>query len=443
MRPKNLFQHAKAGLARLIGDRRGNVAIATALCLPGLLGAVGLGTEVASWYGQQRNLQNAADAAAIAAGTNAGQFYAEEARAVAAQYGYVNGQDGITVAVANNQTCPDGKTTCYRVTLTRTTKLLLAGLVGYTGDTSLGGVRAKRISAVAMSIQGLAPREYCLVALSDSGTALRTNGAPMADLSGCNVMSNSDATCNGHNLQADFGDAVGTNNGCGVTKGSGVTPLADPYAALASQVPDPSCSDYPQLPDKNKEEPLPPANQLSGFFNWSGNTAKCGDVQLTGDVTIDTPADGATLVIKNGRLDLNGHTLRTTNGSGLTIIFTGGSGYDHTPMGGGELDFQAPTQGQWSGVAIYQDPSLTEGVEISEAGNSPTWNITGLVYLPKSSVTFSGAVNKSSNGKSCFVMVADTVLVNGTGSILANGQCKEAGLIMPTTDVPSRGKLVL
>ena len=55
---------------------------------------------------------------------------------------------------------------------------------------------------------------------------------------------------------------------------------------------------------------------------------------------------------------------------------------------------------------------------------------------------FSGAVNKSSNGKSCFVMVVDTLRVNGTGSILAHGECEQAGVTMPTNPVPSRGKLV-
>jgi hypothetical protein len=89
-------------------------------------------------------------------------------------------------------------------------------------------------------------------------------------------------------------------------------------------------------------------------------------------------------------------------------------------------------------VAIYQNPSLTSGVDISAAGNSPTWKITGLVYLPHSSVTFSGAVNKSSFGQSCFALVVDNITINGTGSILAYGACDAAGLRLPV----SRGKLV-
>jgi hypothetical protein len=81
-------------------------------------------------------------------------------------------------------------------------------------------------------------------------------------------------------------------------------------------------------------------------------------------------------------------------------------------------------------------------MDISAAGNSPTWDITGLVYLPHSSVTFSGAVNKSTNGLSCFDLVVDNITINGTGSILSEGQCNQAGLDMPTGEIPSRGELV-
>ena len=67
---------------------------------------------------------------------------------------------------------------------------------------------------------------------------------------------------------------------------------------------------------------------------------------------------------------------------------------------------------------------------------------TGLVYLPHSSVTLSGAVNKSSNGQSCFVMVMNDVTINGTGDIEESGGCRAAGLTMPTATVPGRPQLV-
>lgn len=431
-----------AAIRSLVGDRCGNVAMITALMMPVLLGSFGLGTEVASWYANQRLMQNAADSAALAAASNASANYGVEAAAVTAQYGYVNDQNGVKVTASNGITCPDATPGCYSVTITKPLPLILAQFVGYSGDATFGGAPAKEITATAIAKRGTVQRPYCLVALGSSGTTLRTNGAPFADLSGCNLMSNGDATCNGHDLGADEGDAHGVNNGCGINKSSNMPTLTDPYSHLASNIPSDTCGgNYPQEPGK-KGTPLPSSNQFAGSYLWSGVQRVCGDMELTGPVTINNSNGPAVLVIYNGSLDTNGYTLQTAADAGLTIIFAGSNGYDHAPEGGGTLDFAAPTSGTWSGVAIYQAPNLTSGVDVSAAGNSPTWDITGLVYLPHSSVTFSGAVNKSSNGRSCFAMVVNDVTINGTGSILAHGECGSAGLTMPTNDVPGRGQLV-
>jgi Flp pilus assembly protein TadG len=452
---KSYLARARSGISRLIAhspfrpliaDDRGNVLIIAALVLPALLGTLGLAFETGNWYQVKRAMQNAADSAVIAAASNGGANYATEAKAVAAQYGFQDGVNGVTVTVSNAAACPAGGTTCYSVTISASIKLVLSKLVGFNGDTVKNGSRAQNISATAIANQTTSPRNYCVLALAGSGASqgIRTNGAPFADLNGCDVMSNTDAVCNGHNLNAGHGDAHGSSSGCGTSQTSHMPALADSYSSLASNIPANTCSSYPQEPAKKKDPDLPSSNQLSGSLSWSGVQRYCGDVQLTGNVTITTPTAGAVLVIYNGQLDTNGYTLKTASGSSLTIVFSGDntSGYTHAPTGGGTIDIAAPASGNWSGVAIYQDPALTNGVDVSAAGNSPTWNITGLVYLPHSSVTFSGAVNKSTNGLSCFVLVVDNVTINGTGSILSEGQCTQAGLTMPTGQVVSRGSLV-
>jgi hypothetical protein len=286
--------------------------------------------------------------------------------------------------------------------------------------------------------------KYCLLALASSGTdpAILTNGAPKADLVGCSIMSNTGMNCHGHNLNADYGDAHGTDSGCGNVQNSNVPVVADPYSYLASDIPANTCSSYPQEPAKKNDPPLPASNQWSGSKTLPATTIVCGDLQLTGDTTLTTASPGSVLVIENGQLDTGSCKLQTLAGSALTIIFSGASGsYTHAPTGGGTFDIQAPTTGTWKGVAIYQDPALTTGVDISAAGNSPTWDITGLVYLPHANVTFSGAVNKSSNGASCFVLVlvVDNITINGTADILPKGGCVAAGLSMPTDTVGTAG----
>jgi hypothetical protein len=248
-------------------------------------------------------------------------------------------------------------------------------------------------------------------------------------------------------LGAPYGLAHVTDSGCGVIQVSGVPTVADGYASLASNIPSPNCpSGYPQA---DQHGDVDASHQLSGSQSWSGNVQFCGDVKLNGDVTVNAPS-GAVLVIQNGQLDLNGFTLRTANGSGLTIVFSGSNGsYTHAPTSSvnnsGTIDIAAPTSGPWSGIAVYQDPNLTTGVNLSAAGNAPTWDISGLIYMPHSNVTLSGAINKSSNGEACFVLVMDSITINGTGDVLSNNtpaNCLRAGVNLPYATVPGRGQLV-
>ncbi len=354
------------------------------------------------------------------------------------RYGYDHSKDqNVSVTASNAVACPSGTGTCYSVVISGYARLLFAPIVGFTGNLTVNGARAVAVSASAVASK---TTRYCVVALGSVGTDFTSNGGPKADLSGCSIFANSDAVCHGHDLNADVGNAHGTNDGCGIVRNSNLPLLTDPYSGLAFSIPGNSCASYPQEPTKRQDPPLPDTNIWGGSKTLSGTNIICGDLKLSGDVSLTSNGNGAVLVIENGQLDTNGHTLRTLANSHLTVVFSGtnSGGYTHAPTGGGTLDFAAPVSGDWAGVAIYQDPSLTNGIDISAAGNSPTWDITGLVYLPKSNVTFSGAVNKSSNGSSCFVLVVNNITINGTGSILAHGGCNNAGLTMPST----RGQLV-
>src|SRR5712664_1973079 len=89
---------------RLRADERGAVSVMMGFLLIPLVGALGLGFEVSNWYLTARGMQNAADAAAIAAATNGGSNYDVEAKAVAAQHGFINGANNISVTAS--RACP-------------------------------------------------------------------------------------------------------------------------------------------------------------------------------------------------------------------------------------------------------------------------------------------------------------------------------------------------
>jgi hypothetical protein len=277
-------------------------------------------------------------------------------------------------------------------------------------------------------------------------------------MNGCDSMSNTAAQCNGSNLGLGISFAVGSNNGCGAKQVSSPA-ITDPYNYLKSNIPplNPSncpagTSGYPQESKHGNSYSVAASNQLSGRLSLSaGNNFLCGDQMLTADVTINTPiGQPAVLIVENGQLDLNGRALTTSSGSAVTLVFSGTNGtYIHGPSDntngpGGVLDITPPTSGPWSGVAIYQDPSLTTGVDVSAAGNSPTWNVTGLIYMPHATLTLKGAIDKSTNGKSCLVMVADNFQISGNGGVSKTdiGQCTQAGLNMPTATIAGRTALI-
>jgi Flp pilus assembly protein TadG len=86
-----------AALKRLRACSAGVVAVVTAMVLPVLLGFVGLGSEVGHWYLAQREMQGAADAAAISAAAeyiqqiNAGTPASTSYQTVGQSYASLNG----------------------------------------------------------------------------------------------------------------------------------------------------------------------------------------------------------------------------------------------------------------------------------------------------------------------------------------------------------------
>src|SRR6516225_2570191 len=198
---------------RIAAKRRGNVTILAGLLMLPLVGAMGVGFEITNWYLTKRAMQNAADAAVIAASTNGGSNYAIEAKAVAAQYGFVDGSNNVTVTASNTAACPGGGNNCYSVTITDLVPLYLSQVVGFAGNAKIGSAAANSLTSSAVSTQGATPVSLCILALAGSKTdpAILGNGSPKADLTGCSIMSNTGSHCNGHNLNATYGLAHRTN----------------------------------------------------------------------------------------------------------------------------------------------------------------------------------------------------------------------------------------
>ena len=458
-------------LGRFVRDRRGNVAAITALLIVPLAGVLGLATEASSWLLIDRAEQNAADSAAVAAATNGGNggtTYAIEGQSVASSYGFTNGANNTTVLVTapNSPVPPCAGSTCYTVTITKNVPLYLLRAVGYNGNVALASGRGQSVQAVAVATTTLVDSPQCLLALGKTASPFKNgysiDGSGLAHSTiTCNVMSDGQsAYCNGSNgLTTGFSDSVGSqqdsNHSCGSHETGVLTTLADPYqATLANNPPTNPCSSYVQETVVKKKLSAP--TMLSGTPGWDGTEkVLCGDVALSGPVTFSGAS--TVLVIENGQLDLNGFTLSTASGAGLTIVFTSPTPSSETYTaggtpgnfiadngGGGVLDIAAPTSGTWSGLAVVQNQNLPVG-NVTYTGNSPTFDITGVLDAPVTNLTAKGAVNKSTNGFSCFTLVINSLVIKGTGDLFyanAQSQCAQAGVT--TIEEPSAfiGQLV-
>ena len=156
-------------LRRLRRDERGTVSIIMGLLIVPFMGFLALGFEVSNWYLITRGMQNAADASVLAAAINNTANYSTEANAVAALYGFVDGTNNVSIAVTNTATCPSGGNTCYSVTISGYTPLLVSQIVGYQGNANLNGSLQKSLSAVAVAKAATQPQDLCLLALAGSG----------------------------------------------------------------------------------------------------------------------------------------------------------------------------------------------------------------------------------------------------------------------------------
>lgn len=445
-------------LRRFWGDTRGAISPVLVMGLVPLIGALAMGVEASNWWLTQRSIQNAADSAAIAAamngsanGTSGGTAcsttddWCSEARAISATYGFTNGSNNVVVTPTDNVACPSPLTVsdCFKVVITKEVPVRLLNIVGFQGDTVIGGQHfvTVKASAMAYATGGVSP-PFCIVALGTSAKKdLVVNGGPNSDLPNCSVGSNGDVTCNGHPIDGTIASyaAGGDTNDC-AANGNNVTEktlITDPYTAQANDIPKNTCpnpslaSSYPQEA-KLKKGQTANWNLISGTPAWDKTTqVMCGDVQLTGDVSLNA---GTILVIENGALDLNGHNF-TLNGG--TVIFTGptisGFSPSHFPEGGGALDITAPSgtwsgdTNSWTGFAVYQDPNLPAGagIDITSAGNTPVYEINGLIYTPNANITISGDIGSAG---ACVGFLALTVDINGTGNVINSNTCNPINL---------------
>lgn len=354
---------------------RGQVLPLVALCLAVLMAFAGLAVDVGYWEYQQREQQNAADAAALG-GTQQllysstgcpNQALANSAGQLdAANGGFGNG-GSVTVTINNPATIGPyaGQSCAVSAQITKT------GVGAW--FTRLFGF-AKGASETTQAVATLtANNSGCIYLLSASASS-NFNGANVQS-PGCGILINDSANFNGATIDAkSIGYAGGAPNENGAT-----FPLASPA---------------PMLPVLN------PCPEIAGCAYLAANpppATGCKSVNDTGKTVKLQPGcynslnlNGATATFATGTYVFNGNTNfngASISGTGVTFYVTA-SGTPPNFNGVTIANFTPPTTGGNAGVLYYQVPSNTQSPNF----NGSNVSLSGLVYAPgATSANFNGA----------------------------------------------------
>lgn len=417
-------------------DRKGGVAVLTAVALTGLLGAAGLGTEATLWYVAKRDMQAAADAAAFSAATSegAGQnstAFGHAGNAVTSKYGFTNGSNGVVVAI-NNPPLSGGYTSngqAVEVVISQTQTMLFSKLFMSS---------APVISSRAVGLPGSGPGG-CVMAL-DTGnvTDVSDSGSSTLNLNNCSLLINSSSsnalTLSGSvQINAESASIVGNWSKSGSAKltttngiTTGATAAADPY----KNVPIPSYSKT----TCNANHPSVLGTATIGPSTSGGTYVICNGLSLSGSSAHLTLQPG-TYIINGGSLSMSGgatlYAAASCGGSdGVTIVLTGASSANIGSVqesGTSTIDITAPTTGPTAGMAIYQDRSAPSTAGSSFSG-STTQSITGAMYFPSASVSYSGSTGTSGTGASqCTQLIGYTLTFSGSTTF--NDNCSGTGVL--------------
>ena len=153
---------------------------------------------------------------------------------------------------------------------------------------------------------------------------------------------------------------------------------------------------------------------LSGSGNYTLNPGTyCTSITMSGSVHVTLNA-GA-YVLQNG-ITMSG--LTSISGTDVTLYVSGGG---ISMSGTGGITLTAPTSGTYAGIAIWQPYSNTSADTLS---GGTAQQINGVVYVPKSTLTYSGGSGLGTNTTIVcdkLVMSGNTFINNSAPNAFAGG----------------------
>ena len=430
---------ARAKASSLGRDEAGTIVM-YAVAVPVFAGVVAVGAETGNFYRMKRQMQNAADAAALSASIDnlAGQTTAAitaDALYQAQRNGFANGVDNVSVTVNSPPSSgPNvGTPGAVEVVIRKSSQSFIFGdaLNAFLGQSSNPFTLTARSVAAKSSYTKSGQTtttttntsyEGCLVALTpeaEQGIRFSSFNNFKSD---CSVLSNGTASTNNSNASISFTSFNTANFNTIWTRGSFYQASSNKltYNSLltsqTTQVVDP----YASLPD-----PSPGACSYTNFKAPSGTSVTlypgtyCGGLTIQGGVN-NVYFTAGTYYIANGDFYVTSvNNVSCSNcvdgSSGVTIVLTQTTG-NNADIGGfkitsnNNVTLSAPPSGPYKGLLVYQDRRATIGTmsttsKIFTLSSLNNAKLSGAIYFPSNRIDISSLNNAGNSTEGCTVWI--------------------------------------
>jgi len=430
----SLVQSLLGAIAPILHDDRGVSAAIVAIALPSLIGLGALGVETGAWFTTKLRNQSAADAAAISAAyevlAGKANVINDLAPAAAARNGY-SGSIPVIEFPYSDAIVVNG----VAVTLQQTQEPMLAAMF-------LSGVTVANKAVAVIEVLD----NPCILALETANTGVEVTASTSLFMPNCSIVANSVSGTAIELLSRSSSITAATLVTAGeiAVQGNPIDPAAPPpefsLGSLA-EIGAPTVADpYAGTLSHSYITAGMPTSLCKPTTSGSVTVYKTGNCKFSGlDIKTGYTVDlapgtywvtGNLVVQSNGRLECS--ICDPVKGTGVTIILTSQtSKIGYVSISNATFELNAPSSGRFAGVVMVQDAN---GLPYTRSYNTVTGaagaTLSGLVYFPKTSMTFHGS--PSTTGPKCLLLVVSSLNVDASSNLDIGG-CASAGLTnLPT-----------
>ena len=422
-------------------DKRGNTIIIVAAAMPLLIGSAGLATDTIQWALWKRQLQRAADSAAIAG--------------VYERAGSDSATSGVPAAVTKdlslnqhtNMTLQSGYPAVTYPADSGTSKNQVKVVLAVKRPLAFSSMfmtNAPLIKTTAQAATIGSAGEFCVLSLqNNSKTGIQATGSASITMD-CGMMTNSTST----NAAAGQGNSRVTATTLAAAGGIQQSSnwRVDSYQPYSPALADPYKDLTPEGADFDKCAAVPPSlsinNSNNGLVVDGGACYSSLSIGSNRELTLKN----GTYVISGGSVNIQGKL----NLENAVLLLTNQLGSLTAPIGSmdmnasGEINATAPTSGKWKGMAIYQDRraidtaptgNITSSSPNKINGNS-TNKVTGVIYFPNQQLSYEG---NGTGTATCTQFVAKRIYWSGNSGLNSfTANCDLAGITAITTTLRVR-----